>query len=210
MSDLTVVIPAYNEEATIMDVVHVAKHFAPVIVVSDGSTDQTAARAREAGATVIELNPNQGKSQAFYEGVKAAPTRLVVSLDADLVGLTVEHLKLMSDPVVAGTCDMTIGVFQGGGVLTDFGNRATPYLSGQRVFHRDWMLSVPRLTEERWPEPAITEHLKASGIRWEYVSLPKVRQVMKEQKRGLLEGVKHRVKMYKSILDFQTRQTRKK
>ncbi|WP_188999775.1 glycosyltransferase family 2 protein [Deinococcus roseus] len=205
MPELTAVIAAYNEQDTIAEVVGVARCCGPVIVVCDGCSDHTAEHARAAGATVIELNPNQGKSQALYTGVKAATTDLILSLDADLVGLTPEHLKLLSDPVVQGQYDMTIGVFQGGGVLTDFGNRATPYLSGQRVFQRDWMLSVPRLTEERWPEPAITEHLKTSGIRWEYVSLPKVRQVMKEQKRGLLEGVKHRVKMYKSILDFQTK-----
>ncbi|GEM47390.1 glycosyltransferase family 2 protein [Deinococcus cellulosilyticus] len=205
MPELTVVIPAYNEEDTIREVVGVARTYAPVIVVCDGCSDHTAERARQAGATVIELNPNQGKSQAFYEGVKAATTDVILSLDADLVGLTTEHLKTLADPVLQGQYDMTIGVFQGGGVLTDFGNRATPYLSGQRAFRRNWMLSVPRLTEERWPEPAITEHLKTSGIRWEYVSLPKVRQVMKEQKRGLLEGVKHRMKMYKSILDFQTK-----
>ncbi len=46
-------IPAYNESAHIYDVVRRTKEFLPVLVVDDGSTDQTADQAEKAGATVI-------------------------------------------------------------------------------------------------------------------------------------------------------------
>ncbi|MFC6616534.1 hypothetical protein [Deinococcus radiophilus] len=65
--------------------------------------------------------------------------------------------------------------------MSEWGNRLTPQLSGQRACRREWLLSVPRLKQERWPEPAITEHLERTGLRWDYVELPDMGQVLKEK-----------------------------
>ena len=64
---------------------------------------------------------------------------------------------------------------------------------------------MPRLAAERWPEPAITSHLKATDARWAYVELPQVAQVLKETKRGFWSGVKARSKMYGQLLTFWVR-----
>jgi glycosyltransferase involved in cell wall biosynthesis len=64
------VIAAYNEESHIADVVKsTAPHASPVVVVDDGSTDHTAARAREAGAIVIRHEQNRGKGSAIRTGL---------------------------------------------------------------------------------------------------------------------------------------------
>jgi glycosyltransferase involved in cell wall biosynthesis len=79
-------IPGYNEGPRIGAVVRGALEHLPVIVVDDGSSDDTAARAREAGATVIEQRPNQGKGAALRAGFRAALDRgadAVLTLDAD-------------------------------------------------------------------------------------------------------------------------------
>ena len=58
----------------------------PVLVVDDGSSDDTAERARAAGATVIEQRPNQGKGAALRAGFRWAIARdfdAVVTLDGD-------------------------------------------------------------------------------------------------------------------------------
>ena len=203
---VAVVIPAFNEEQTVGAVVQAALTLTPeVIVASDGSGDDTPGAARRAGAQVVELPVNAGKGPALLAALHAAQAEFVVMLDADLVGLTREHLELMLRPVLAGTLDMSIGVFEGGGFVTDWGNKLTPHLSGQRACRRDWLLGVPDLAVERWPEPAITAHLKSSGARWDYVELPQVAQVVKEKKRGFWQGAKARTKMYAHLMTYRAR-----
>ncbi|THF88155.1 glycosyltransferase family 2 protein [Deinococcus sp. KSM4-11] len=203
---IAVVIPAFNEEGTVGEVVRVAREFTPdVIVASDGSSDRTAEVARTAGATVVELMENGGKGRALGAALDATDAPFIVMLDADLTGLTTGHLDALVRPVVDGSLDMSIGVFEGGGFVTDWGNKLTPHLSGQRVARRDWLLGVPHLTDERWPEPAITAHLKGTGARWDYIELPNVAQVVKEKKRGFWKGAGARTRMYAQLLTYRAR-----
>ncbi len=67
------VIPCFNEEASIADVVAGVRQFLPtVIVVDDGSSDQTSAQAAGAGAQVIRLEANVGKGAALQSGARTA------------------------------------------------------------------------------------------------------------------------------------------
>lgn len=80
------IIPAYNEQKNIQQVVAGAiKHF-PVLVVDDGSLDKTADIAEQAGARVLRHVPNQGKGAALRLGFQAvldSDCQAVVTLDAD-------------------------------------------------------------------------------------------------------------------------------
>lgn len=203
---VAVVIPAFNEEDTVAGVIKVGLELTPdVVVTSDGSVDNTVKVAQQAGAKVIDLQPNGGKGPALKAALEATQAEYVVMLDADLTGLTLEHLNILLRPVLSGDLDMSIGVFEGGGFVTDWGNKLTPHLSGQRACRRDWLLGVPHLGEERWPEPAITAHLKETGARWDYIELPQVAQVVKEKKRGFWKGAKARTKMYLDLMTFKAR-----
>ncbi|MCS7068151.1 MAG: glycosyltransferase family 2 protein [Meiothermus sp.] len=202
--DTTVLIPAYNEEAHIAAVVAVAREAGlPVLVVDDGSTDQTTQVAERAGAQVLRLPENRGKSSALAYGLAQVQSPYLLLLDADLTGLRPEHLQALLEPVRSGRLDMAIGVFKAGGFMTDFGNRATPFLSGQRACTTAWLKSVPNLTARRWPEPAITDHLARSQARWAYVELPGAGQIMKEQKRGFWRGLGLRLRMYAELLKYR-------
>ncbi len=80
------VIPAYNEERHIAAVVRGALAHLPVLVVDDGSTDNSAAAARTAGAEVLQQKPNQGKGAALLAGIEFALRQnfeAVLTLDAD-------------------------------------------------------------------------------------------------------------------------------
>jgi glycosyltransferase involved in cell wall biosynthesis len=84
--DILAVIPAFEEGPRIGAVVRSARVHLPVIVVDDGSTDDTAARAEAAGATVIVQRPNRGKGAALRLGFARAlelGAVAVVTLDAD-------------------------------------------------------------------------------------------------------------------------------
>lgn len=110
---LSVIIPAYNEGRAVgfvvKDVLKLSKHYQlEIIVVSDGSTDNTAATAKKAGAhKVIEYKKNRGKGGAFQTGIKHATGTYVVQIDADRQLLASEIPQLL-EPLQNGF-DMTLG-----------------------------------------------------------------------------------------------------
>jgi glycosyltransferase involved in cell wall biosynthesis len=85
-TDILALIPAYNEERHVGDVVRRTLPFLPALVIDDGSIDETARAAETAGARVLRQETNGGKGAAlargFREGV-AGGYRAVVTLDAD-------------------------------------------------------------------------------------------------------------------------------
>jgi len=112
MAFVSVVIPALNEEEPIGDVVRAV--FATgipreVIVVDNGSTDNTAARAREAGAKVVS-EPNRGYGRACAAGVRSVSheCEVIVFLDGDGSDCP-EFIQAMIDPILAGSHDFVIG-----------------------------------------------------------------------------------------------------
>lgn len=83
---VAIVIPAFNESGTIFSVVRAAQRFGQCIVVDDGSSDDTAAIANEAGASVVVHARNAGYDSALNSGfAKAAELgcEVIVTLDAD-------------------------------------------------------------------------------------------------------------------------------
>lgn len=81
-----VMIPAYNEEKHLGRVIEIAKNFLPVIVIDDGSVDDTCGVAQRAGAIVFKQIPNQGKGAALQRGFREALALgydFLITLDAD-------------------------------------------------------------------------------------------------------------------------------
>ncbi len=79
-------IPAYNEGARIEPVIAGTSCYLPVLVIDDGSSDDTAAVSKAAGALVLTQKPNQGKGAALRAGFRRAldeQFEAVVTLDAD-------------------------------------------------------------------------------------------------------------------------------
>jgi len=84
--NILALIPAYNEARRVSTVVTTACQYLPVLVVDDGSTDDTAAVATLSGATVLSQRPNQGKGVALETGFLKAIAEgyaAVLTLDAD-------------------------------------------------------------------------------------------------------------------------------
>ena len=85
-SPVTIIIPAYNVEASIGTVLEGLREWrdrAEIIVVSDGSTDRTAEVAESAGVRVIRHRINKGYGGALKTGIRAAKGDVIVMMDAD-------------------------------------------------------------------------------------------------------------------------------
>jgi len=113
-SDTLVFLPAWNEEENlpaVLDEVHRELPAADVLVVDDGSTDRTAAVAREHGAEVVSFAANRGLPAGIAAGYRYATEHgyaFCVRVDADGQH-PVEELVRLLERVRAGVCDVAVG-----------------------------------------------------------------------------------------------------
>ena len=199
MSQVAVVIPAYNEADRIAATVTAASTLSDVgvvVVVDDGSRDGTARAAEQAGASVLRHARNRGKAAAMETGAEAIRLldqrerhqvpRHLLFLDADL-GATAAEAGPLITPVTAGEADMTIGVFAAQVKLGGHGfvvrlsaagtRRAIGYspaqpLNGQRCLTRAAFDAARPLARGFGVETALTIDLKRKGLRIVEVEVP--------------------------------------
>lgn len=155
---VAVLIPAKNEAERIAATIKAAKqipHVDLVVVVNDGSTDETASVARAAGAKVVNHKRNYGKAAAMRTAAQAVTNyetqhekrygsgsesgaqspRALLFLDADLAESAIECAPLV-EPVIAGSADFTIAYLPpqagagGFGFVTGLGKRVIHDLTG--------------------------------------------------------------------------------
>ncbi|BAW30689.1 dolichyl-phosphate beta-D-mannosyltransferase [Methanosarcina thermophila] len=110
--NITVVLPAYNEEVSIGSIVLLTSQYADnVIVVDDGSSDRTAEVAGKAGAEVVRHETNRGKGAALKTGFTAAAdlgADVIVTMDSDGQHNPAEIPRLVA-PILKGEADMVNG-----------------------------------------------------------------------------------------------------
>jgi glycosyltransferase involved in cell wall biosynthesis len=122
---LAIVIPAYNEEPTVGDVIadiprEAAGLATEVIVVVDGAKDGTAAKARESGALVCDVPVNRGQGAALRLGywlARARGAQIIVTIDADGQYEAGEIAKVI-EPILADRADFVSGSRRLGNELT--------------------------------------------------------------------------------------------
>jgi glycosyltransferase involved in cell wall biosynthesis len=139
-SAVSVVIPAFNEAATIEDVVtslRTATAWGEVIVVDDGSHDDTGARAAAAGAVVVRHPYNKGNGAAVKSGIRRASGEYVLIIDGDGQHRVADAQRLVEK---LGEYDLVIGARAGATQATHArraGNNAlnglASYLTGRRI-----------------------------------------------------------------------------
>jgi GTP:adenosylcobinamide-phosphate guanylyltransferase len=200
----TCVIPAHNEGPRIAAVLHAARHhplIARVIVVNDGSTDRTAQIAQDAGAEVLHLHPNRGKTAALAEGLALVDTSHVLLLDADLTGLHATDLTRLIAPVERGQADVTLSLRGNAPRLWHW--LGVDYITGERVLPMALLTPcLPQLPDlPRFGlEVFLNNRIRAAGlsvaiVRWKNVASPS-----KSSKRGRWAGVQADIAMLRDIL----------
>ena len=173
-----VIVPARDEQervgATVTALLQVPG-IDHVLVVDDGSRDETAERAREAGAEVVSLGRSIGKGGAMDRGVRETPADVVVFADADL-GSSASGMAPVLAAVVEGRADLAIATLppQGGGfgmikrlarwsIQRACGRRMTEPLSGQRAITAAGLAGVRPLAPRFGVEVAMTIDAVRSG-----------------------------------------------
>jgi glycosyltransferase involved in cell wall biosynthesis len=210
---VTVVLPAYNEEARIIDTLRAVKGLSlvdEIIVVNDGSNDRTSERVREMGITLIDLPTNMGKGGAMNAALPYINSDIVVFLDADLGSSAKEAIKIIK-VVEDGLCDLAIAAFppptRKGGFGLVKGTAAwairragkmevTAPLSGQRAMTRRALEMLSPFDEDYGVELGMTIKALALGLR-----VMEVPTTMSHKETGRdIKGFLHRGKQFLDVI----------
>jgi glycosyltransferase involved in cell wall biosynthesis len=177
---ISCIICAYNEADRIGEVLTaIVGHqlLDEIIVVDDGSTDETAARlAAFSGVTLISYTSNRGKTYALARGVAAARCDYLMLLDADLTGISAAHVAALAEPVLTGAADVSLSLR--GNSLGIYRMMGLDFVSGERVVPRrllsdasESMAQMPRWSGEVFMnERIIRRRLRVAIVDWSEVS----------------------------------------
>ena len=202
---ISAVVPAYNEASRIGAVLEPLTSCSlvdEVIVIDDGSDDGTADAASQYPVKVVSLPQNRGKAAALDEGVGRAQNDVLLFLDADLVGLKVNHIASLVKAYEPKDIDMVVGVFANGRMNTDIAQKINPFASGQRMLCKAlWERAKKNVEEMDYGiEIALSKLAAKEGWNKEKVKLEGVTHILKEEKRGFSKGVRDRFKMYGDMI----------
>ena len=202
---ISCLICAYNEGPRLAAVLAaVASHplLDEVIVVDDGSADDTAEVARRfSGVRLVSHPVNLGKSRAIATGVAAARHELLMMLDADLKGLRAHDIAALAEPVLSGDAELSISLRRNSLLL--FRLAGLDFVSGERVVRKELLDGVlkqigalPRFGIEVFMNRRIIEQRLAIAVtRW-----TNVEQTRKTEKLGLWRGVRAEWRMVRDLM----------
>lgn len=122
MNNLSIIIPAHNEEQSIgqvIDKIRASKMDSEIIVVDNCSTDKTSEIAKSKNVVTVYCE-KQGKGYAMEEGLKYATGKIILFMDADINIYEEDIIKLMVEPIKERDIDFTKSAFyREGGRVTE-------------------------------------------------------------------------------------------
>ncbi len=216
-SRVAILIPARNEGDCVGQTVRTLRDAlpdAPILVLDDGSTDDTAQRASQAGAQVVPVSaylPRTGsKGDALWLGWQLLDAETYLFLDADL-GATARYATRLITPVLLRYADMTIGVLPPAGRTGGFGTAvrlARLYLklrtgrhfraplSGQRAIARELLMRLRGFAPGYGLELGLTLDACRQGARILEVETPFEHRAHGRSLKGFL----HRARQLRDVL----------
>lgn len=205
MMTVAAIICAYNEEKTIGNVISAvskSKIFHEIIVVNDGSTDETKRVITESKNTCqildINLPENKGKGYAMATGVENSNSEIIVFIDADLTNLSTTLLSLplnqLIQPIINNEADMVLG--QPFVAILNYKVNPFKSLTGERSVKREDILPlINKMKASRFGvETLINLYYQATGRVVKYVLLPELDHLSKFSKVSTLSAAKQYVK----------------
>jgi glycosyltransferase involved in cell wall biosynthesis len=202
---ISCIVCAYNEGDRLRDILRaVDQHPAlrEVVVVNDGSTDNTEAFVRaHPSIRIVSNTANCGKAFAMSRGIAAATGEHLMFLDADLAGLGPREVDLLAAPVTSGRADVSISLRRNS--LPLYRSLGLDFVSGERVIPawlvRDQVAAMATLP--RWGgETFINQLVIDAKLKIEVVDWPGVSNIRKYQKVGRLRGLLEELRMINDAL----------
>ncbi|MFA6190525.1 MAG: glycosyltransferase [Candidatus Staskawiczbacteria bacterium] len=210
---IAAIVPALNEEANIEKVLKIlltSEHLDEIILVDDGSVDKTAEIGEKLGVKIIKLNKagGGGKGNAMREGVLATDAKIITFFDADLIGLSHEHIYSLIQPIVEEDIKMCVGVRGRLFGLPKLIAKIDPLMAigGERAIRRELFEKISgKFIEGFAIEPTLNYYCKSKKIPTKHVSLKNLDVITKERKRGFINGFISRLKMILEIIKIRLR-----
>jgi len=212
--DLSVIVPAYNEEqgiGSVLDTIGTLMEQiggkVEVIVVDDGSTDGTVVRAESAGARMLRHAANRGYGAAVKTGIRHARYDLICITDADGT-YPIERIPDLVEYFIRNKSDMVVGARVGQDVAIPLVRRPAKWVlgklgamiagepipdlnSGLRIFHRDGVLPLMNLLPDGFSfTTTLTLSMLTNGYLVGYVPINYDSRVGRSKFRPLRDTVK--------------------
>lgn len=204
------IVPALNEEKNIGNVLKTllgSEEIDEVVVVDGASKDATAKISRDMGAKVI-IFPKKSKGGAMREGVKSTKADIIVFCDADLIGLSSEHISSLIQPILRNEAAMSVGIRErhGWGKIAEFFIKIDPLfaIAGERSMKRQIFEAIPEdFIKGFMVETALNYYCHTNNLPVSYVKLKGLSMTIKEKKWGLILGFMARLKMFWELLKIR-------
>lgn len=190
------IIAAHNEDSRIgavLDAAQKCAQISEIIVVNDGSTDNTRkVLEKYPRCRIFNLPVNQGKASAVSYGVAQAKFDLLLFLDADLSGLTAQNLTDLIRPVLENN-NLVVLSMRKSHMLRFMG---VDILTGERALPRKYFEALGDVSQAGYAiEALINKYILKHKIPFKVVDWPNVTSPLKKDKMGLFEGTVAEMKM---------------
>lgn len=204
MQKISCIICAYNEGpriGTVLEAVCQSPMLDEIIVVDDGSSDETSSVAElYTRVRLIRHSNNKGKTAAILTGIATAKNEIVMLLDADLTGLTPGNIASLAEPVLSGKSNMTTSMRQNALSIWHF--FGIDILTGDRVLPKE-LIAANREDISLLPgygfETYVSKLALENGLDITVVDWNNVRLVSKPKKTGLVSGYMKQARMFLDV-----------
>lgn len=208
-ANISCIIPVYNEAervGKVLDAVVGHELINEVIVINDGSTDESEAVLQKwTGIKLISYVKNQGKSHAIMVGLKEATNDFVLMIDSDLVGLNKRNIAELVEPVLQNKADVSMSLRKNS--LSIYKLFGLDFVSGERCFRKqmiaesiDKLDHIPGFALETFlNQILVAKKLRLRVVKWNDVTLTN-----KTGKIGFWKGIKGEIRMVLQIISFLT------
>lgn len=204
---VSIIVPAYNEGerlGAVLSVLTSCQGFREIIVIDDGSTDDTGKVAQRYPVRYVRNEVNRGKGYSMDRAVSLAQGDIILFIDADVSGLTCQIVREIAQPVLDGKVEMFIGMRNRKIYYLHYFLLFVPLLGGERALTKELWQRLPDYYKHYFRiEAGLNFYARHYGHDFDFKVFKGLAQVIKEKKYGLWKGLKQRWRLISDVTTAQ-------